>query len=607
MIGFYINGGFLDLFPGAKVNFEVNSEIYTTGEPTIVEGSYSFPFTVPLSANNRKLLNFPHLIDNFAPMMADADATFYAGSGQSVGFPLYQGKLFVMDAVEDPLAGDTAEISFIIKGLAVKKELKFEDVDMGTYDLGATDLADHMTDTTIHPLDYDHVFFPVWNPTIPKYPPVIPLSYQIPGGPLYEQFINGKDKDGLWYFKKSTTSSWARIQKNGVLVPFMRLKSIVAKVVAALGYNLEDKWLVEEELQLICMFNNYSINNLDTGWNNIIRYNNHVPAKMKLVDFLKDVCRMFFVGIFLNIDNNTLSLIPYKDLLDQSHKHDWTAKAELRAGNNQDNRVPRGFYYALDTSDEYTNNNYVSENALLAGGVTITDYTAAEAIPSGLADGFYNAIRENAIYQKTGDYIGIWSHKFKGISTNGGRGQDVTFNASPLFERFYSATTSIFPFTFDEGQQIVPICAIPMNLRLNITIDNDESPIKEFTHELSSIRLTFYRGNRPLVDGYAGTWPYANSNAYDPTDEMETFDYSMHMDGEKGIYNKWAKEWIYFMLNKKVRKQRFLLSISDVLNWKQYDKVRVGSMMYFVKSMRLSFSDKGMDPVECEIVSIPLT
>jgi len=604
MIGFYINGGFLDLFPGAKVNFEVNSEIYTTGEPTIVEGSYSFPFTVPLSANNRKLLNFPHLIDNFAPMMADADAIFYAGSGQSVGFPLYQGKLFVYDAVEDPLAGDTAEISFIIKGLAVKKELKFEDVDIGTYDLGTTDLADHMTDTTIHPLDYDHIFFPVWNPTIPVgWPPMGSGAYQVVGGSIYGQFMNAKDRDGLWFFKKPTSSDWPRIQKNAVLVPFMRLKVVVAKAVAALGYNLEDKWLVGEEMELICMFNNFSINNLESGWNNIIRYNDHVPAKMKIVDFLKDVCRMWFVGIFLNIDNNTLSLIPYRDLLDQAHKHDWTAKAERRAGNNQDNRVPRSFGYAVDSTDEYFNNNYVSENALLAGGVTITDYTGAASIPNASADGFYNATRENAIYEKTGEYIRIWSHKFKWIYTNGGRGADVAFNASPMFERFYYRNWEFTGF----NDQIVPVCAIPMNVRFDIEVDDGEAPIKEFSHELSSIRLTFYRGNRPLVDGYAGTWPYANSNAYDPTDEMETFDYSMHMDGDKGIYAKWAKEWIYFMLNKKVRKQRFLLSISDVLNWKQYDKVRVGSMMYFVKSMRLSFSDKGMDPVECEIVSIPLT
>jgi hypothetical protein len=297
-----------------------------------------------------------------------------------------------------------------------------------------------------------------------------------------------------------------------------------------------------------------------------------------------------------------LSLIPYKSLLDQAHKHDWTAKAERRAENDQDNNVPREIRYAVDGSDEYSNNNFVSENALLAGGVTITDYTNAEAIPYASADGFYNATRENAIYEKTGEYIRIWSHKFKGIVTNGGRGADVFFNASPMFERFYYLNK---PGAYND--QIIPVCGIPMNVRFDITGTDDESPIKEFTHELSSIRLTFYRGNRPLVDGYAGTWPYANANAYDPTDEAETFDYSMHLDGDKGIYQKWAKEWIYFMLHKKVRKQRFLLSISDVLNWRQYDKVRVGSMIYFVKSMRLSFSDKGLDPVECEIVSIPLT
>lgn len=594
MIGFYINGGFLDLFPGAKVNFEVNSEIYTTGEPTIVEGSYSFPFTVPLSANNRKLLNFPHLIDNFAPMMADADATFYAGSGQSVGFPLYQGKLFVMDAVEDPLAGDTAEISFIIKGLAVKKELTFGDVDLGSFALSGIgfSLADHMTDTTIHPLDYDHVFFPIYNTSIYA----ISGGFQVSGSAIYGNYMNAKHKDGQWWFDRETNP---RIKKNAVIVPFMRLKSLIEKAVSALGYNLEDKWLVEEELQLICVYNNVSINNLETGYNSIIRYNDHVPAKMKIVDFLKDVCRNFFVGIFLNIDNNTLSLIPYKSLLDQAHKHDWTAKAEGRAYNNQDNNVPGLFKYAVDATDQYTNNNYVSTQQLLAGGVTITDYPDAGGVVT-VGDGYYRTHRDFAIFVKDGGYWRIFSHRFAQITTNGGRGKEIEFKCIPMYANTRSLEST------GGFNVITPRVEIPLNITLDIVTDG-VSEITDHTNELSTIRLTFYRGNRDYTNGQAGTWPYANSNAYDPTNELETFDYSLLLDGEKGIYNKWAKEWIYFMLNKKVRKQRFLLSISDVLKWKQYDKVRVGSMMYFVKSMRLSFSDKGMDPVECEIVSIPLT
>jgi hypothetical protein len=114
-----------------------------------------------------------------------------------------------------------------------------------------------------------------------------------------------------------------------------------------------------------------------------------------------------------------------------------------------------------------------------------------------------------------------------------------------------------------------------------------------------------YRGLRTAPN--LGTYPYANATAYDPANEADTFDHSLHMDGVKGIYERYGKEWIYFMMRKKVVTRRMNLSILDVLNYRDTDKVRIDTMIYFIKSMRLSFSDDGMDPVECELVSIPQT
>lgn len=146
----------------------------------------------------------------------------------------------------------------------------------------------------------------------------------------------------------------------------------------------------------------------------------------------------------------------------------------------------------------------------------------------------------------------------------------------------------------------IPRADIPLNINLKF---DDE--IVYQNAEQSSIRLMIYRGYRDYHgSGVSGTYPYANATAYDPDTETESFNHSLHYDGEKGIYNTYGKEWMTFLRTKKIVKRYLKLTVADILNHKEYDKVRIGNMNYFVRSMRINVTSSGLGLTECELVTI---
>ena len=592
--GIKINGVFLDLAEGATISFQRNTELWTTGDPTIQEGSYSFPTTVPLTDLNNYHLRYPGRKDSLTPLLVGT-ATLYAGDGFSVGVPLFTGDLYVKNA-----GPAKASIFLIVSGLASKKELKIKEVDMGSGSKGSfTTLVDLMDDTTIHPLDHDYVFFPVWNGSMES-------SFD---PSIYEQFPN--NFYGARYQNHHRSGNFMiatpglEQSGNALVTPFLRLKPVLAKIVENLGYTIDDRWLTEEELELICIYNNKSINSLDTipsGWDPTWLYNQHLPGEMTLVDFLKKVCKWCFVGIFVDEYAKKIILLPYKMILAQAPRHNWTHAAQEDYDCIQDNNIPSSIGYGTDSSDQYFSNNYVSNNAILAGGATIVQYWKATGNPNShsLTDGYYDVRRDNSVMKYDSALSSLaeqwtkFTHRFKRIAISG-RGKEWNSEVIPLYSDSGNPTAGAYAYGWS-----VPRADISINGTFRI---NDE--VIEMTSGLSNIRLCIYRGMRTAVGLTTFDYPYANATAYDPANEDDTFDYSLHYDGDRGIYQRFGKSWIHFMQNKKIVKQQLALSISDVLNHREYDIVRIDNINYFVKSMTMTFSSRGMELVDCELVSIP--
>lgn len=589
--GIKINGAFLDLKVGSTISFKKNTELWVSGDPEFAEGSYSFPVDVPLTDHNNYHLRFPGRIDSYTPMHV-GEATLYAGEGTSIGLPLFTGDLYVKKG-----GPKFCSIFMVVNGLGSKKEIAFKDVDMGTGNLGSfPTLKALMDDTTIYPLNHDFVFFPVHNHSMR-------MTFD---AAVMEQFagnIFGADHQNLHRSGSFMLGTPGLEQAGNILVtPFLRLKVVLVKAAEILGYTLIDDWLIDEELELICIYNNYSINDIDNYYQNEWLYSKLLPGDMKIVDFFKKLCKWSFVGLFIDQTMKTIRLLPYKNILAQKPRHNWTYAAQDDYETEQDNNVPNYIGYAHDSSDQYFANNFVTEAGLLAGSITVTDYWHATGNPNthSLSDGYYDVKRDGSIvkYDTTLNWLTDrwkkYAHGFKQINTQG-RGASFLSEVIPLF--MHSGNSSAGAYVYGWS---VPRADIPMDMKLRI-----DHEVREMTGSLTNIRLCIYRGMRTQETTTTNLYPYANTTAYDPTNEAETFDYSLHYDGDRGIYARFGKEWVHFMRYKKIVHRKLKLTIADILNHKEYDIIRIDNMNYFLKSMTVTFTANGMEMADCELVTIP--
>lgn len=595
--GIKVENEYLDLYPSSTLSFQFNSELWVTGDPSFTDGSFSFPIDVPLSPKNMRILRYSHRIENYDTMPVIEDVVVYVGEGMSIGMPFFSGTMYVKKS-----SPDKANIYIVQKGLNRKKDLKINEVDMGVYNLSApVSLKAVMDWSTHHPLDNDFIFFSVKNTSVRD-------ALSVGGdevdqfGSYYNLIMNGYDSvnnDWKWVVSASTEHG-----KNQMIVPFLRLKPVLKRIVEALGYSMDDQWLTTEELQCICVFNNQSINDLGSNYKKTIRYNEHLPTGMTLVEFLKQVCKYSFIGLFVDHTRKVISLIPYRDVLKQPHTADWTYATTDDYDVEQDNLLPSEIGFEKDDTDAYFSKNFISNLVLLADGAYVADYwkSGGNVQSHGLIDGYYNVKRNGSVMRYNPANIntpGVWTkvtHRFGHVNV-GGKGSAWLSKVVPLYDD-------------DIGYGIYSLSTMPRaDISMNIDVlDNDV--VHELRSELTSIRLTIYRGWRtfPVGNGpYPDKVPYANNSAYDPANEANTFEHSLHMYGEKGIYELYGQSWVEFMKRKKIVNRRLRLTVKDIMMYREWQKVRIGNMNYFVKAMKVTATSTGLGMTECTLVSIPFS
>jgi hypothetical protein len=579
MIGLYLANEFLDLFENTRVNFRRNNDIYTSGDPTISLGSYSFPFDLPLTAKNRRMLRFPDRIDNFYTLLSDAPVWFYAGEGSSMGLPLFEGKLYIKSATRD-----TVTAFMIVDGFSALRDTKFEDIDLGSVAYShPQDIIDVANDTLHNPLDYPFVFSPVFNPrfidegnngAIPEdtlvFPPVAFTNIYLP------------DLQSL------IPITW---DLPAVVTPFLRINWILEQIVASWGYTIDNQLQIDDEFRLLYIFNNFSIYGDAIGedttltytsdWRTRIDFNNHVPPRVALVDFLKIIARNFFCGFFIDTTSKLITLVPLRDLLDAPHASDWTSKTFNDYAVENDTHIPRFVGYAADPDDQLFATGAWRDRDTFP---TIIDH---DGFNNPASDGFYYFLASDEYRQISSENQVERIQFFERIQLPSGLGEPFESRAIPLF-MFSSVPQVLMRGT---GAFFKP------------TEENPFGAVRQ-ENELRSIRLFLYRGIIE-IDDFPTPFPYSNNSAWNPDTKDYDYNHSLLWQGPNGIYEKYAKEWIYFMENKKIVKRLIKLSLADILNFRDTDKIHIDGQYFFVKSMSISFTHAGMDPVECELVSIP--
>jgi hypothetical protein len=593
--GIKASGYFLDLNDNSQMSFEINTELWVTGEPTVSTGSYSFPFELPLTTTNQYVLRNPHRVDAYTRLSVIEDVVVYMGEGMSIGMPVFVGRLFIKSASSSDMK---ASCFVVVEGLGRKKELKFSDVDMGVFNLGVPVSLKAVMDYSVdNPLEQPFVFFPVMNNTL--YDEYTENWVHFPRDIFGSRIINDY-YDGDWGWNSETDPDKAI---NAMLIPFMRLEYVLERLVENLDYTLVNDWMADDdELRSICLFNNKSINDLSTTYKNIIKYNEHLPSQMQMVEFLKIVSKWAFCGLFVNHFTKTIVMRPYKHVLSAAPRHNWTDRVADDDLLEQDNKVPYALDYDVDSNDKYFSQTFVSTVSLVLNGAIIAPYNKAggDIDTHGLIDGYYKVMRDGTVMRydpaKTfaADRWTKFNHQFESAIING-NGERVKIKAIPCFQDSYA------PNNLDVIEYSLPRCDYGLSMYIKI---GDE--VKTYTQELSSIRLMIYRGRKNFI-GASGNYPYANNSAYDPATQTESYNHSLLLDGEKGIYEQYGKEWMTFMKEKKIVTIKLRLTLQDILNHREYDKIRIGNMDYLVKSLKVNVTAFGLGLTECTLVSVPFT
>lgn len=125
---------------------------------------------------------------------------------------------------------------------------------------------------------------------------------------------------------------------------------------------------------------------------------------------------------------------------------------------------------------------------------------------------------------------------------------------------------------------------------------NSKSQIGIGDNNTTPIKFLFWRG---IIDNV----PTATASGDDG-------EYSLEWDGQKGLYEKWHKDYIKFLQFSKTGKFNFHLDLNDarMIIKRPYSRIRYENLIYLIKSVRITIENTSTPfriPAEVELVKIP--
>lgn len=558
MLTIRIKDQFLNLSADASISFDLHSPAYLGDEVDVIQGSYSFPFSVPLDSHNRKVLGFPDRLDIDIPLLVDEKAEVWSN-----GRLLFSGLATIKSTTRTSL-----KMVLIVSVLSELKGKKMNAFNFETVAIG-NDLATvfaHMKDTAVNPENHNYVFFPVWNPTYSR-----------------DDNINDHSRKEFINFWKQSTQNFQSGLDNIGWIPFLKLSYVLKKSIESLGYAFTNSFQSNTELLRLVLYNNYSITE-DVNIADSIDLNNHVNPDTEFTTLLRQVCRLFCLAPFSNIFNKTIRLAPLKDLLLIAPRHDWTDKAHYDYVKTEEINYPVKLSYQdmLDTAptDDHK------------GEIKTYDFRTDDIINFVLPVPYARA----TVYFYPDD--ALWS-----IDINDTPQRQFIQNFAPTHDTGIEGSE-----VFESKLETMFIGAIqsPDNTATWLTPHLGEKGTYFQIVNPFQDRLIFYRGMQKMRltnDLY----PMASNNTYDSElqpAEIPGLNYSLLWDGDKGMFNVWWKTWLEMLKNKRDLEIKLLLSESDIINFNFDDKIRIQNQNYFVKKLAITITQNGFKPVKANLVSV---
>ena len=554
MIELRIDAGTLDLFPNTEITIEEHSPAYLGENVDVLQGEFSYPFTLPLTAHNRQLLGYPDRLDNGVALGRRLSAQLYLAGDLHI-----EGYLYV-----DEPSRDRVKVYIASNSLINIKDSELSSLTERGYTLGANDseVLDHMRIVSQAPLSYDYTFFP-----------------------LYDYSLADDETAGAEYSSIRFMNNWytpsGEFTKDGPIVPFPRLEVVLEDVMEATQYSFQNNFQTNNQLRRLCLVNNRDRIDEEGDIVYDMLLAEHL-SDIKAGKFVRHLSRVFCLAPFLNRRERTITLQPLGVLIQADTRLDWTAYAGREYSYNQGQAALKRLAYPSAAYAESPGDFWKPDQAESPyttddpGSLTSSD-PLGNYYDYSLGD--IRKLGEATTSSGTRFYSLFKARHFGAIDNENGSES----NLPELFPVF--AGWGDVPGSSDRWM-------IPM---WNTAISREGDDV--------DIRLAFHWGNASTADDDA--YPFGSWNNYEYTrSKLADADYSLGWEGPYGLYEVWWKQWDTMLQSGKLVTRNFLLPPREINRFSFDQKVRVHNKDYFVKRLRYQVTLRSISPVQVEMVTI---
>lgn len=543
MIGIRYNNENLDLFPDNVIEMDLATPYFFEQQGDLIPGSYSVPFSLPLTSKNLRLLDFPNRLDNVNLHIKKERVSVYYD-----GIHIFYADLHIKSGGNDKISA-----FIIVAEFAKIEDSKLSEIDFGgVVNMGATvnDAITHANDTANNPSNYDYVFFPLKNDSF--FPSGV--------GPTHAK----SDWQNYW---NQDTASFESNSNNQSAMPFLKLEFILDRIFQTQGYALDNQFQIWPGLQDICIYNNYSIYKDGSDWETSFDPANHVPD-IDTKEFLKQISKIWALAITYNIFNNEATIRPAKDLLTATPSRDWSKYAQR---NYEFLTGEAGFSelrFELDEADDY---NYqgadrAKDRFIEGHAPDIFEYVEDLADVTLQLDKKLYYEWNNGVVHKWIDLLSVYDDRQFGIPS--WKIADVT-------------TENVLSI---KGQPIDADTWNAFHGDNQVQIEGTSEHL-DFHNPHAHIRWTKYHGIRTFD---SKPWPFSSVHNYSGSNQIGS--YAHVWPGPYGIYEQFWKPWNDFLKTSKEVTMKLYLPVHELIDFDNGEKVRILSHNYFIKRLKPKFS-----------------
>jgi len=549
------SGDYLDLPTGQQFSFEMNNTLFSGSGSSLLPGAYSFPADLPATPRNRALLSHPDLVTN-ARNPSEIEGVWVFAEGT----PLFFGMLRVLEANEKRI-----RVTVIANVVTNLKDLYLNELDLGgTRSLGADNAAAlaHAKATATSPLSHDYCFFPVRNEAF-----------------LSERF----SAENVWQnrYNQGTAAFTPDANAPGFM-PFIRIEYLLSRIFAGSEFAFQNGFQIGADLRRLVLYNNFSLFT-EGALNRSFDLRNHVP-KVKVGELVRWLAQTFNLGFFTDPWNKRLKLLQVRNLVTAATQHDWSAYA-LRGHSvsHERDRAPERFVFRTPDDEAWTYFTNRAKPTSIAGTyATRSDLLTAFPISPGI----YFITNEQAYVWWNAGFIFFYYADF---------GSAPTQTGDPVFE------CDLVPILNDSADIRTPLIAQEGTITYTYTPPGGSATTVKQNADCPA-RLMLYRGIQAAA---GGSFPYASTLPYIPDGSAVIGDVSLHWEGAYNLYETFWASWHTMLAQGKHVTQSFILPVPVLAAFSLEQKVRVGSMDFFVKKLRVGkLVGGGKVLVEASLVSV---